>query len=361
MNTMLFKSAYDKVRLSEEFKTAAKQRLMQFGVKPDTSSAHTDTGEAKAYTVTAKKNSAWKPALGFGMLAAAVAVAVLVGARSGDNAPIDTGSAPLASGSEPSQSVQTEEEELQRLIKNNMTMALVELDTLRSGMRYDSNVEQIFDITVDNGTWSCSAADPDNFSESDSMTWGSAGTANASTQKEDIKNGESFLCYKLCSSMPDLKNASIKITLCGGFCTSVVFTENESSAHNADTETELTPLDTVTKDGIPIKSTSSYSEEQKAEILEAYEALKVFYDKYLNVSYPDGSKYITSIDDVRYADDLYSHYDPEIMSFVPEEEIEFWVTCADNEILSSSHKNEWCLVSKIDGRWTTYTEYMSNG
>lgn len=125
------------------------------------------------------------------------------------------------------------------------------------------------------------------------------------------------------------------------------------------TKTESTPLDTVTKDGIPIKSTSGYSEEQKAEILEAYEALKTFYDKYLNVNYPGGSQYITSIDDVRYADDLYSHYDPKTMSFTPEEEIEFWVTCADNEILSSSHKNEWCLVSKIDGEWTTYTEYMS--
>lgn len=238
MNTMLFKSAYDKVQLSEEFKAMAKQRLMQFGENNDIGLEAMDESKAKTYTVSEKKSSTWKMVLGFGTLAAAVAVAVLVGVRSGDNAPIDTSLSPLSSGSEPSQSVQTDEDTRQA-IKNVIAVALTKLDTLRSGMKYDSNAEQIFDITVDNGTWSCSAADPDNFSESDSMTWGSAGTANASTQKEDIKNGESFLCYELCSLMPDLKNASMQITLCGGRCTSVVFTENEGLAHNDDTDTEI--------------------------------------------------------------------------------------------------------------------------
>lgn len=442
MNTMLFKSAYDKVRLSEEFKAMAKQRLMQFVESHDIDLANTDAGQARAYTVIEKKNSAWKKVLGFGTLAAAVAVAVLVGVRPWDNAPIDTSLSPLSSGggssqevivdklighsitfpayideqvefnyivsetepfefeislpesweivipegsermgksmvfimvgdecvgsidcgiykdltgdeygfdgveyghpeyqqmvvmdimnvetrndwmpdfierekvtgewvmqsydieavedynelkaeetmtaatctiyrniSDPAysdrldygsgiiafdpdrlvyvtvcfadmlktelhneiaksveisgkellQSVQTDEDTRQA-IKNGITVALTKLDTLRSGMKYGSNAEQILDITVDNGTWSCSAADPDNFTESDSMTWGSAGTANASTQKEDIKNGESFLCYELCSLMPDLKNASMRITLCGGRCTAVVFNEND--------------------------------------------------------------------------------------------------------------------------------------
>lgn len=238
MNTMLFKSAYDKVRLSEEFKAVAKQRLMQFVESHDIDLANTDAGQARAYTVIEKKNSAWKMVLGFGTLAAAVAVAVLVGVRSGDNAPIDTSLSPLSSGSELSQSVQADEDTRQA-IKNGITVALTKLDTLRSGMKYDSNAEQILDIAVVNSTWSCSAADPDNFTESDSMTWGSAGTANASTQKEDIKNGESFICYELCSLMPDLKSTSMQVTLCGGRCTSVVFTENEGLVHNDDTDTEI--------------------------------------------------------------------------------------------------------------------------
>lgn len=369
MNTMLFKSAYDKVRLSEEFKAMAKKRLKEYSESHHASLADTDTGEARTYTVIGKNNSAWKMMLGLGALAAAVAVAVVIGVCSVDNTPIETSLSPLASDNGVSQSVQADEDTRQA-IKNVISVALTKLDTLRSGMRYGSNEEQILYITVDNGTWSCSAADPDNFSESDSMTWGIAGTANASTQKEDIKNGESFLCYELCSLMPHLKNASIQITLCSGRCTSVVFTEGVNSAHNDDIEGEIwapqlsnaefTPLDTVTKNGIPIKSTSGYSEEQKAEILEACEALMVFYDKHLNINYPNASQYITSIDDVRYAEDLYTHYDPEIMGFVPEEEIEFWVTCAGNKYLSSSRNNEWCLVSKIDGEWTTYTEYMSN-
>lgn len=231
MNTMLFKSAYDKLQPSEEFKAMAKQRLMQFGEDPDIRLAAIDEGDARAYTVSEKNGFAWKKVLGFGTLAAAVAVAVLIGVRSGDNAPIDTELSPLASGSEPSQSAQSEyvqtDEDTVQAIKNVVMAALTKLDTLRSGMKYDSDVEQILDITVDNGAWSCSAADPENFSESDSMTWGSLGKADASTQKEDIKNGESYLCYELCKLMPDLKNASMRITLCGGRCTAVVFNEND--------------------------------------------------------------------------------------------------------------------------------------
>lgn len=99
MNTMLFKSAYDKVRLSEEFKAMAKQRLMQFGENHDISLADTEGSEVMAYTVPEKNRSAWKIVLGFGALAAAVAVAVVIGVNSGRNALIDTGSSPLASDS----------------------------------------------------------------------------------------------------------------------------------------------------------------------------------------------------------------------------------------------------------------------
>ncbi len=120
-----------------------------------------------------------------------------------------------------------------------------------------------------------------------------------------------------------------------------------------------TPIDTITEDGVPIKSTAVFSEEDKSEILEAYKALKTFFDKHLNLNYPDGSQYIVSIDDVRHGDGLYSTRYPLESGFKPTKEFEFWVTCSpDYENLSSSHKNEWYIASKFDGEWTTYSEYM---
>ena len=123
---------------------------------------------------------------------------------------------------------------------------------------------------------------------------------------------------------------------------------------------ERTPLDTVAPDGVPIRSSVKYTEEEKAEIMEAYEALKRFMDNYLNVNIPGASKYLTSVDDVVYDYDLYTHYDSSVMHFHPEEELRFSVTCAEKEELSSSyHGGIGYLVSKIDGKWTTYTEYTS--
>ncbi len=98
MNTMLFKSAYDKVRLSEEFKAMARKKLMEYGRSADAVNSDHTLDEAKPYTVEVKKNSAWKLAIGFGALAATVAV-VVIGVNSGRNALIDTGSSPLASDS----------------------------------------------------------------------------------------------------------------------------------------------------------------------------------------------------------------------------------------------------------------------
>lgn len=140
--------------------------------------------------------------------------------------------------------------------------------------------------------------------------------------------------------------------------TTIDIHDSDIKDNTLQTNNLYTPIDTITYNGIPIKSTNNFSEEQKKEILEAYTALEVFFDKYLNINYPNGSQYITSIDDVRYNHDLFTHYDSEIYDFVPEKEIEFYVTCADNDVLSSSRKNTWYLVSKIDGKWTTYSEYM---
>ncbi len=125
-------------------------------------------------------------------------------------------------------------------------------------------------------------------------------------------------------------------------------------------DTSKTPIDTIAEDGVPIKSTAAFTENEKAEILRGYKHLKTYFDEYLSADYPNAGQYITSIDDVRYADELYSTRYSDTPEFKPEKEIEFWVICSYNEILSSSYNNEWYTVSVFNNQWTTYTEYKLN-
>ncbi len=118
-----------------------------------------------------------------------------------------------------------------------------------------------------------------------------------------------------------------------------------------------TPIDTVAADGVPIKSKEAFSEEETSDILEAYEALKRYYDYCYGGRFPNASQYITSIDDVRLVRTFYTRYDPQTTDFHPEKEYEFYVTCSELEEISSSRKNEYYAVSKVDGEWTTLTEY----
>lgn len=142
----------------------------------------------------------------------------------------------------------------------------------------------------------------------------------------------------------------------GVFKQSGVHYDNYTSTVPNKNGQTATPIDVIADDGVPIKSTKGFTEEEKAEILKAYEALKVYYDKHLNINYPNASQYITSIDDVRYSTDILNRYTPDVP--MPDVEFSFWVTCEDYPILSSSRKNEWYYASKINGVWTTYSEYM---
>lgn len=113
-------------------------------------------------------------------------------------------------------------------IQCNTSTIITMLDARLNGMKPETDYVQVFDIKVDNGTWSCNAANPDYF-ENNSLTWGSNGSANASMQENDIKNGESYLCYQLCLTMSSIKNASIKIALCRGRCRSVIYVDDSNT------------------------------------------------------------------------------------------------------------------------------------
>ncbi len=97
MSSAIFKSTYDKVRLSEEFKTAAKARLTEYSVQTSVKCAERVDAEARAYKLEPSRSIPWKAVLGFGSAAAVLALAVYIGTRSQENVPIDAGSMPSSS------------------------------------------------------------------------------------------------------------------------------------------------------------------------------------------------------------------------------------------------------------------------
>ncbi len=115
-------------------------------------------------------------------------------------------------------------------IQKSIDPLLLQADSAHYGVK--SSAVQVFYITVNstgnNATWSCTAADPDNFTNSGSVTWGTAGSYTSGADTANIHTGESLICATLCDKMDGLRSGSIVIALHGGKCTFVAFTDNST-------------------------------------------------------------------------------------------------------------------------------------
>lgn len=118
---------------------------------------------------------------------------------------------------------------------NIAEQTLVATDVAGSGMKFNYGSMQIFDIIVKDGVWSCNAADTNNFKENGDpglrlYEWGTAGTADITTEKKELSGAEGLMCYELCQAFPDIKNASFKFYLRAGRCLSTIYIDGRTSA-----------------------------------------------------------------------------------------------------------------------------------
>lgn len=115
-------------------------------------------------------------------------------------------------------------------IKKNTDLMLLHADASHYGVL--TNAIQVFHITVKSSggvtTWTCSAADPDNFSSTGSVTWGTGGSYTSGDEMVGVKTGESLICASLCDALDGLRRGSIVLALRGGKCTFVAFSDNTS-------------------------------------------------------------------------------------------------------------------------------------
>lgn len=107
-------------------------------------------------------------------------------------------------------------------IADQIDTFLTNADTVGYGMKTSSNILEQLDITVTTTggatTWACTAATSTNFKQGNgtSITWGTAATGVVpGSSKVGITSAETLLCLTLADFFPDMKSASIHVSLRG--------------------------------------------------------------------------------------------------------------------------------------------------
>lgn len=115
-------------------------------------------------------------------------------------------------------------------IQKSVDLMLLQADQAHYGVK--NSAIQVFNLTVKttggSTVWTCSAADPNNFINTGSITWGSAGSFTSGDNTTGITSGEKLICAMLCDRLDGLRNGSIVIALRGGKCTFAAFTDNSN-------------------------------------------------------------------------------------------------------------------------------------
>lgn len=120
--------------------------------------------------------------------------------------------------------------------KDQIDTFLTNADTVGYGMKTSSSTLQQLDITVSTSnegtvTWECTAAKAENFKSGNgtSIKWGTAASVTAGASKSGVTSAEALLCLTLADYFPDLKSASIHVSLRGNAnCVALAYTADTS-------------------------------------------------------------------------------------------------------------------------------------
>lgn len=124
-------------------------------------------------------------------------------------------------------------------IKNNIDAFLTNADTAGYGMKL-GGTQQSLNITVSpnsgDAKWEVSAATATNFKGSaPGVVWGAAGSAIAATPKTGTV-AETLLAVDLRNLFPEIKSASIFVSLVGGKCVAVAYTADQNTVMTAGSD-----------------------------------------------------------------------------------------------------------------------------
>lgn len=124
-------------------------------------------------------------------------------------------------------------------IRKTLNNFMVDAETEGFCMKQISDMVEVFDITISGGVWECSSASDSNhfYKRGDTkIEWGNGGAASRSVPGEPragITSGEKYLCIWLSDRLPKLERGSIVAAFCGGDCTFVAYTIDQSAAMGA--------------------------------------------------------------------------------------------------------------------------------
>lgn len=104
---------------------------------------------------------------------------------------------------------------------------LTQADTAGYGIK--ANTVQVFKVRAYTGNdgkvhWECTAADPDKFNGTSSVSWGASGSYSGGANVADLTQGEDRICCAISQKLPSVKRASIVAYLSSAGCAYAVYT-----------------------------------------------------------------------------------------------------------------------------------------
>lgn len=119
-------------------------------------------------------------------------------------------------------------------IRKTLNNFMVDAEVDGFCMKQASDIVEVFNITISGGIWECSSAsDPSHFNKrgGTNIEWGNGGTASRCTSgdpRSGITSGEKYMCVWLADRLPRMNRGSIVAAFCGGDCTYVAYTIDQS-------------------------------------------------------------------------------------------------------------------------------------
>lgn len=121
-------------------------------------------------------------------------------------------------------------------IRRNLNSFMIDAEVDGFCMKQSKNAIEVFDITINDGVWECSSAsDSNNFNKrgGTKVEWGNGGASSRCKANEDrlvVTSGEKYMCLWLADLLPTIKAGAIVAAFCGGSCTFVAYSPEQSSA-----------------------------------------------------------------------------------------------------------------------------------
>ncbi len=123
-------------------------------------------------------------------------------------------------------------------IRNLINNFLADADAYGYGMKAEKNIIDTLDIQINDGIWTVSAGNAEcyNSNGNNKVIWGAEGKGSYGEDKNGVMSAEKILAIQLANALPDIKNGAAALSMVGGICCAVAFSDEKNTKLVAQTD-----------------------------------------------------------------------------------------------------------------------------